>query len=42
MPNNVRFRVILTMALLLLAGVVVSAFDRRNRDSDAIGYNVLA
>jgi hypothetical protein len=42
MPNNVFFRMILTVALILLAGVVVSAFDRRNRDNDAIGYNVLA
>lgn len=32
----------LAAAVVLLAGVVVGAFDRRDRDRDAIGYNVLA
>ena len=33
---------LLAAAVVLLAGVVVGAFDRPDRDSDAIGYNVLA
>ena len=42
MRNKVLFGVLLATALVLLAGVVLSAFDRPDRDSDVIGYNVLA
>jgi hypothetical protein len=33
---------LLAAAVVLLAGVVVGAFDRPDRDRDAISYNVLA
>jgi hypothetical protein len=42
MRNKVRFCTLLAAAVVLLAGVVVVAFDRPDRDSDANGYNVLA
>jgi hypothetical protein len=42
MRNKFLFWVLLATAVVLLAGVVVGAFDRPDRDRDAIGYNVLA
>jgi hypothetical protein len=42
MRNKLLFCMFLASAVVLLAGVVVGAFDRPDRDSDAIGYNVLA
>jgi hypothetical protein len=41
MRNKLLFRTLLAASLVLLAGVAV-AFDRPDRDNDAIGYNVLA
>jgi hypothetical protein len=42
MPSKMLFRMLLATAVVLLAAVVVGAFDRPDRDNDAIGYNVLA
>jgi hypothetical protein len=42
MRNKLLFCMFLASAVVLLAGVVVGAFDRPDRDRDAIGYNVLA
>jgi hypothetical protein len=42
MRNKVPLCTLLAAALVLLAGVVVVAFDRPDRDSDASGYNMLA
>jgi hypothetical protein len=41
MRNKLPFCTLLAAALVLTAGVVV-AFDRPDRDRDAIGYNVVA
>jgi hypothetical protein len=42
MRNKLVFCMFLAPAVVLLAGVVAGAFDRPDRDRDAIGYNVLA
>ena len=42
MPSKVPFRILLPAAVVLLSAAVIGAFDRPNRNNDAIGYNVLA
>ena len=42
MRNKLFFCMLFAAAVVLLAAVVIGAFERPDRDSDAIGYNVLA
>jgi hypothetical protein len=42
MGNKVFFRILLAAVVVLLAVVVVGAFERPDRDNDIVAYNVLA